>query len=253
MACETEEVDPAPTPPPTTPEEDKRPLVFSWDNPEPEIRDGFAAIKDGKIGELGEGKIIEIVGCYFPGETAPEGFANMGLARANQIAKLFIPPLKPNLVVETSKLISDVPEGIQGDTLFEAILLKIKSEAPVDTVEIVEVDNTITILFPYGSSVREPDPRVDDYLSTLADRLKQTEETVSITGHTDDSGTIAFNQKLGLARAKHIRDILLDKGIDNGRLSIASKGEMEPVASNDTKEGSRQNRRVVLVLNQNPG
>jgi outer membrane protein OmpA-like peptidoglycan-associated protein len=112
------------------------------------------------------------------------------------------------------------------------------------------VDNTITILFPYAKSTKEPDPRVDEYLEKLATRLSKTDETVAITGHTDDAGTIAFNQQLGLDRAKHIRDLLVSKGIAQERLSIESKGELEPVADNATEEGSRLNRRAVLVLNK---
>jgi outer membrane protein OmpA-like peptidoglycan-associated protein len=87
-------------------------------------------------------------------------------------------------------------------------------------------------------------------LEKLATRLSKTDETVAITGHTDDAGTIAFNQQLGLDRAKHIRDLLVSKGIAKERLSIESKGELEPVADNATEEGSRLNRRAVLVLNK---
>lgn len=245
MACGTEE--PAP-PPPEPSKEDTRPLVFKWDDATPIVRKSFAEIKNGKIAEIDNGSLLEIVGHYFPGEKAPEGFANMGLARASQVAKLFIPPLAAEQIVETSQVINDEPPGIRGDTLFESVVFNVKANTPIDTVEIIEVDNTVKILFPYGSSVNEPNPKVDDYLATLAERLQQTDETVSITGHTDDSGTAGFNMGLGMARAKHIRNILVGKGIESSRISVDSKGETEPVANNATQEGSRQNRRVVIVL-----
>ena len=249
MACGDEVV--IDDPPPTEPVEDTRPLVFSWDDATPVTRASFEAFKAGRLEGVVENTMLELTGLYFPGENAPEGFANMGLARASKVADLFSPPLDRTRIVETSRLLTDVPPGIQGDTMFESIEFNVISSTPVDTVEIVEVDNTITILFPYGSSVREPDPRVDKYLAKLATRLSQTEETVSITGHTDSAGSVEFNQQLGLARAKHIQAILIDKGVAAGRLSVDSKGESEPVASNATEEGSRQNRRVVLVLNAN--
>jgi len=248
MACQTE-VQPPP-PPPEPPAEDTRPLVFKWDDSTPSVRSTFEKIKAGKIAEVNENTLLEIVGHYFPDENAPEGFPNMGLARANKVAQLFIPPLKPEQIVETSQIISNEPPGIRGDTLFESVVFNVKDNTPVDTVEIVEIDGAIRILFPYGSSVREPDRRVDKYLAKLATRLKQTKETVSITGHTDDAGTFGFNMRLGMRRAEHIRDILVSKGIDSNRMTVDSKGESGPIASNATQEGTRQNRRVELVLNE---
>lgn len=245
MACETEE----PTlPPPVEPTVDDRPLVFEWDGSNPIVRKSFAQLKNGKVAEMDESTLLEIVGQYFPDEQAPDGFSNMGLARASEVAKLFIPPLKAGQVVETSQLISAEPKGIRGDTLFESIVFNFKKNTPIDTVEIIEVDNTVNILFPYGSSTREPDPKVDEYLSKLAERLSQTDETVLITGHTDDAGTAEFNLKLGRARANHIRDILRSHGLAPGRMTVESKGEAQPVANNDTEEGSRQNRRVVILM-----
>lgn len=247
MACETETVAPV-EPPAEVP--DDRPLVFRWDDPTEMKRPSFEALKKRTLANLPEGKLLELVGLYFADETAPEGFQNMGLARAARIKSLFVPPLAAERVVETSRLVTDEPPGIRGDTLFEAVIFSQRDAPTGDEVEIIEVANTITILFPYGRAVREPDPRVNDYLETLAERLKQTEETVSITGHTDSSGSVDFNMRLGQARAKHIRDALVRKGIDKSRMTMNSKGESEPVASNETEEGSRQNRRVVLVLNE---
>lgn len=249
MACGTEEV--VVPPPVDPPDEDTRPIVFDWDDARPITRPTFDALKTAKLAAAGDKDLLEIVGLYFPGETAPEGFANMGLARASRVAALFSPPLPPERIVETSRLISTVPDGIRGDTLFEAVELNTKSGTPVDTIEIIEVANTITILFPYGSSVNEPDPQVDAYLVKLAERLSQTDETVTITGHTDDAGSVAFNQQLGMARANQIKKFLVRQGVSGSRITTFSKGESEPVANNASEEGSRQNRRVVLVLNEN--
>lgn len=234
--------------PPATPPVDNRPLVFKWSEADAITRQTFPAYRDSLLKALPEGSLLEIVGLYYADEKAPEGYTNMGLARAAKVKALFVPPLAAERVVESSRMIATAPEGIQ-EKLFEAASFNFKKPVPTDTVEVIEVANTITILFPYGSSTREPDPRVDEYLGKLAERLKKTNETVKITGHTDSSGSEEFNQQLGLARARHVQDILIGKGINKSRISIESKGETEPVASNETQEGSRQNRRVVLVLN----
>ncbi len=237
--------------PPPTPTADNHPLVFAWSSADPETRPTWQAYRDSILGKLSEGKLLEIVGLYSKDETAPEGFTNMGLARATKVKELLlkeVPGLDPEKIVVTSRMV-DEPANAR-TSKFAACEFNVKEKPKEDTVEIVEVDNTITILFPYAQSTKEPDPRVDEYLEKLAQRLSKTEETVHITGHTDDAGTIAFNQKLGLDRAKHIQDILISKGIASGRLSIESKGELEPVADNNTEEGSRLNRRAVLVLKE---
>ncbi len=192
--------------------------------------------------------MLEITGLYFKDEPAPEGFANMGLARAAKVKELFSQFLPPERIVVNSRMVNESDGARNGP--FVATEFKVKDMPKGNEVEIAEVDNTITILFPYGKSVKEANQAVDDYLDKLATRLKQTSETVTITGHTDDSGTIEFNMKLGLQRAMHIRDILVRKGIPKDRFTVESKGESQPVASNDTEEGQRQNRRVVLVLNK---
>jgi outer membrane protein OmpA-like peptidoglycan-associated protein len=233
---------------PPAPVVDNRPLVFKWADPTAITRPTFQAYRDSILGKLPTDQLLEIVGLYFKDEQTPAGAANMGLARATKVKELLSGLLPAERLVVTSRLIAE-QEGVRTKP-FVGAEFNFKVPPKGDEVEIVEVDNTITILFPYGKSVKEANQRVDDYLEKLAARLKQTKETVSITGHTDDSGTIEFNQKLGLSRAGHIRDILLQKGISTERMTIASKGETEPVASNDTEEGSRQNRRVVLVLNK---
>jgi len=237
--------------PPPSPVADTRPIVFSWDSALPETRPNWPNFRDSILSKLSDGKLLEIVGLYFKDEKAPDGFSNMGLARAAKVKERLLaelPNLNPESIVVTSRLVDEPADARSGK--FTALDFNIKDKPKEDTVEIVEVDNTITILFPYAKSTKEPDPRVDEYLEKLAKRLLQTDETVAITGHTDDSGTVAYNQQLGLARAKHVQDILISKGIKAERISIDSKGELEPVADNTTEEGSRLNRRVVLVLNK---
>ncbi len=235
-------------PPPTA---DNRPLVFSWSSADPETRPTWQAYRDSILGKLTDGKLLEIVGLYFKDEAAPDGYTNMGLARAAKVKERLlaeVPGIDPEKIAVTSRLVNELPDARTGKIV--AAEFNIKDKQKDDTVEIVEVDNTITILFPYAKSTKEPDPRVDEYLDKLAQRLAKTDETVAITGHTDDAGTVAYNQQLGLARAKHVQDILISKGIKKERLSIESKGELVPVADNTTEEGSRLNRRVVLVLNK---
>jgi outer membrane protein OmpA-like peptidoglycan-associated protein len=75
-------------------------------------------------------------------------------------------------------------------------------------------------------------------------RLKFMAGTVE--GHSDNTGSDAYNQGLSERRAKAVADYLQGKGIAVGRLNAVGFGESQPVADNATREGRAQNRRVVL-------
>ena len=73
---------------------------------------------------------------------------------------------------------------------------------------------------------------------------------VVVEGHSDSKGTLQYNQKLSLRRAMAVRDQLVKLGVDQGRIVVIGKGASEPIATNETREGRAQNRRVVLVIYQ---
>lgn len=70
--------------------------------------------------------------------------------------------------------------------------------------------------------------------------------TADIYGHTDSTGPTAYNQKLSLRRAEAVVNYMVERGIEQKRLSIKGFGESQPLESNDTAEGRQKNRRVEL-------
>lgn len=73
---------------------------------------------------------------------------------------------------------------------------------------------------------------------------KNLDLNVEIDGHTDNTGSAAYNMALSEKRAEAIRDFLVTRGIDPNRLTTKGFGFTKPAASNDTKEGRAKNRRV---------
>jgi len=71
---------------------------------------------------------------------------------------------------------------------------------------------------------------------------------ILIVGHTDASGSRAFNATLSMKRASAVYAALITNGIDPGRISIDGCGETMPVADNETERGREQNRRVSVSL-----
>ncbi|UCD95421.1 MAG: OmpA family protein, partial [Candidatus Zixiibacteriota bacterium] len=78
--------------------------------------------------------------------------------------------------------------------------------------------------------------------------LKATGIKVEINGYTDNIGTSEANKALSQKRANRIRDYLVSKGVDTGRLTPIGRGETNFIASNATREGRQKNRRTELVF-----
>jgi OOP family OmpA-OmpF porin len=71
---------------------------------------------------------------------------------------------------------------------------------------------------------------------------------IHVIGHTDNRGAAAYNQKLSERRADSVRNMLVEQGIDAGRITTEGKGEASPKADNTTAEGRQANRRIEVQL-----
>ncbi len=72
--------------------------------------------------------------------------------------------------------------------------------------------------------------------------------SASIIGHTDSTASDKYNQKLSEKRAEMVKGMLIDQGVSADRLTSSGKGESMPVASNKTKQGRQDNRRIEVEL-----
>lgn len=101
--------------------------------------------------------------------------------------------------------------------------------------------------FDFDKATLKPEGRqLLDQVATQAGSIDL--ETIIAVGHTDSIGTEAYNQKLSERRAASVKAYLVSKGIDANRIYTEGKGESQPVASNKTKEGRAQNRRVEIEI-----
>jgi outer membrane protein OmpA-like peptidoglycan-associated protein len=81
--------------------------------------------------------------------------------------------------------------------------------------------------------------------------IKYPETNITVIGHTDSKGTNRYNQTLSENRANSVAVYTSQNGINNNRVTAIGKGETDPIATNDTEEGSASNRRVEFVITAN--
>ena len=91
-------------------------------------------------------------------------------------------------------------------------------------------------------------PGSKEALVAVVDYLRELPEViVTIAGHTCWLGTEAHNQKLAEQRAQAVANFIVSQGIGPDRLVVEAFGEAKPVATNQTEEGRKRNRRVEVV------
>jgi outer membrane protein OmpA-like peptidoglycan-associated protein len=120
----------------------------------------------------------------------------------------------------------------------------------VVVMEVVKKDVPVVLknlFFKWNSAVIEPES--EPALNELHQFLSENPEIrISIIGHTDNTGTDAYNLTLSVERAQSVVDWLVEKDISADRLDSEGRGEAEPVDSNGTEEGRANNRRVEFVI-----
>ena len=101
----------------------------------------------------------------------------------------------------------------------------------------------------FGIDSANIDAGFRDTLNQVASTLTQYEKTyVDVLGHTDSSGSDAYNQALSERRASAVADYLSSRGVQSARLATRGYGESQPKASNLDAAGRSANRRVEIRL-----
>ncbi|MDD2293037.1 MAG: OmpA family protein [Bacteroidales bacterium] len=106
------------------------------------------------------------------------------------------------------------------------------------------------ILFNTSSSVLNKASQ--NALTKFASEMKDLPDTdLTIYGHTDNTGTAEYNEKLSVQRAEAVSSFLKSCGMSAGRMTVEGKSFTMPVADNSTVEGRLQNRRVEIYVTAN--
>ena len=104
----------------------------------------------------------------------------------------------------------------------------------------------LVIHFDYDVAVIRPEdmPDLNEHAAFLVENAGWR---VRIEGHCDDRGSERYNLELGERRANAVRQMFLDKGIEDARMDVISFGEERPAAEGTSDDARAQNRRAVII------
>lgn len=165
-----------------------------------------------------------------------------GALAAIVVSMPHVAPIAPSVlaaVKEEAKTINASTEGAA------------RHNAPAVTADVAASD---TLTFTFNSGRSRVQEQLSPAVAAIARRLQENQTlNAVIEGHTDNVGERENNELLSYQRALAVQIALIkDFGISPDRMEVIGKGELDPVASNATKEGRSLNRRVVVRFKEAP-
>ena len=120
-------------------------------------------------------------------------------------------------------------------------------------VEVIRQGDDLILRMPSGITFPVDSSSIQPQFQTTLDQVAQTlasynQTYVDVLGHTDSTGSDAYNQALSERRAGAVADYLASRGVARARMGIRGYGETAPIASNDSEMGRAQNRRVEIKV-----
>jgi outer membrane protein OmpA-like peptidoglycan-associated protein len=130
---------------------------------------------------------------------------------------------------------------------------KLTAELERTGVSVTRIGDNVTLNMPanvtFATDSADLNAGFFEVLSSVAVVLNEFEQTViEVAGHTDGTGSDAYNQQLSERRANAVAAYLGTRSVRQDRITTVGVGEARPVATNDTDAGRQLNRRVELTL-----
>ena len=130
---------------------------------------------------------------------------------------------------------------------------KLRAELAGTGVSVTRMGDNITLNMPgnvtFATNSSDLNPAFFDVLTSVGKVVKEFDKTiVEVAGHTDSTGSDAYNQGLSERRAGTVAQYLQARGISSQRMITVGMGEAMPVADNSTDSGRQANRRVEITM-----
>lgn len=212
-------------------------LTFKCQSDIPIVTEGWSLKRDEIIASKPEGEKLLISAPYFDGESK-----ELALARGTKVKELFLDKLAADQIEISTYAAGDC------ETSRSDMYHKTSFEWVVRNANVVESKDKTIVYFDYNKTKEIDDANVVKYLTNNAEQLKQSGGSIKIIGHTDSDGDTQYNYKLGLARANHVKAFLVKQGVDENKVEVDSKGELEPIVEGSSEEAKKQNRRAEIFF-----
>ncbi len=130
---------------------------------------------------------------------------------------------------------------------------QLRAELEGTGVSVTRIGDNIPLNMPgnvtFATNSSDLSPAFFNVLNSVGKVLKEYNKTVvEVAGHTDSTGTDAYNQSLSERRATSVSSYLQSQGVNSQRIITVGMGESRPVADNGTAEGRQANRRVEITM-----
>ena len=211
---------------------------------------------------------LAIKGYAFPEEDNNSAFPTLGEARANAVKSGLIDRgiSGSQMTVSGEKMsssLSDTDSLVKGPITYS--LIRSGEMATTDKIGansesvgksedlsgfVAELQrNPMTLHFQTGSAYVNLTQNERQLISQLNQFIDQNNQaTIEITGHTDNSGSSEENERLGKERAEFLKSYLVSNGFQANRINTVSRGQSDPIASNNSDAGRAENRRAVMTI-----
>lgn len=135
----------------------------------------------------------------------------------------------------------------------DAQAAELRAELASTGVQVVESDDNIRLIMPGNITFKTDSADINSsfypVLNSVAKVLKKySNSTVMVSGHTDSTGSAAYNLELSKSRAQSVASYLEGQGVKASRFEVLGMGSSNPIASNSSAEGRSQNRRVEIKI-----
>ena len=130
---------------------------------------------------------------------------------------------------------------------------ELRAELQGTGVSVTRIGDNITLNMPgnvtFATDSSDLSPAFFSVLTSVGKVLDEYDQTVvEVAGHTDSTGSDAYNQSLSERRSSSVASYLQSQGVDSRRLITIGLGETMPVADNSTQAGRQANRRVEITM-----
>jgi len=130
---------------------------------------------------------------------------------------------------------------------------ELRAELEGTGVSVTRIGDNITLNMPgnvtFATDSSDLSPAFFNVLNSVGKVLKEYDQTVvEVAGHTDNTGSEAYNQGLSERRASSVSQYFQSRNITGERLIIVGMGELRPVADNSSTSGRQTNRRVEITM-----